>query len=142
MGMYTGLRVKCLVKEEYRHMVNKVSQGQEWDNFSDRFSFLKKYVEQERAEFIPNGTLCYMPDEWHEESEFDDEFNKNTGVWKFQCSLKNYNMEIEQFLNDVLPNIIESAEHIEYFYEEWDESVLYEFVDGEIVKSSSRGISY
>ena len=56
----------------------------------------------------------------------------DTGYWTFQCSLKNYEGEIEQFFSDVLVNIISDSEHIEYFYEEWDESKYYEFVDGTI----------
>lgn len=149
MGMYTGLRVKVKVKEEYRQMVKEINEGEEWNQFAEQFSFLSSYATQRRAEFIPRGTLSYMPDSWEignfprqvATDGFDRNLEEETGYWSFQCSLKNYNEEIEQFLKEVLPVIISEAKHIEVLYEEWEKSILYEFVDGEI-KVSGKTINY
>ena len=63
---------------------------------------------------------------------FERNIDIETGYWTFQCSLKNYEGEIQHFFNEVLPNIIREAEHIEYLYEDWDESTMYDYIDGEI----------
>ena len=138
MGMYTGLRVKVTVKEEYRGMINEINNGAEWREFSTRHPFVAEYARLGRSEFIPSGMISYMPDYWETEDYeatdgFDRKIDMETGYWTFQCSLKDYENEIEKFLDEVLPNIITSSEHIEYFYEEWDSGRLYEFVDGKLV---------
>lgn len=138
MGMYTGLRVKVTVKDEYRNMISAINEGAEWGYFSKQYPFIAEYAKLARSEFIPSGSLCYMPYSWetkdYEPTDgFDGNLNMETGKWTFQCSLKNYENEIEKFLDEVLPNIITSSEHIEYFYEEWDSGRLYELVDGKLV---------
>lgn len=150
MGMYTGLRVKAVVKKEFRQMIGEINDGADWGDYVEQFPFLTPYSEQSRAGFIPRGSLAYMPDSW-EDGEFPnytdtDGFERNidmsTGYWTFQCSLKNYGQEIQQFFKEVLPEIIESAEHIEYFYEESSRSTFYGLVDGEITESNREGIQY
>lgn len=140
MGSYTGLRVKVTVKEEYRPMIKAIHEGADWNDFSEQFPFLSAYAKQDRAKLIPRGGLCYMPSSW-ETGEYPNEvatdgFERNidmeTGYWTFQCSLKNYESEIQQFFKDVLSKIISEAEHIEYLYEEWDENIMCDFLNGEI----------
>lgn len=150
MGMYTGLRVKVTVKEEYRLMIQDINDEASWSDYVVDFPFIKDYAEQARAEFIPRGMLSYMPDCWEEGTfpnqvatdGFDRDIDLQTGKWTFQCSLKNYNSEIEQFLNEVLPNIISEAEHIEYFYEDYKVSRMFDFADGKIIENYSGGIRY
>lgn len=150
MGMYTGLRFKGYVKEEYRQMIQEINGDGEWSEFIKQFPFLKDYASQDRAEFIPRGALSYMPDSWEagifpnqiDTDGFERNIHLETGYWTFQCSLKNYNEEIEQFFSEVLPKIIDSAVHIEYFYEEWDRSIFYELKDGGIIESDQQGILY
>lgn len=138
MGMYTGLRVNVTVKDEYRKMIRAINGGEEWLQFSCEYPFLADYATLGRSDFIPHGMLSYMPYSWETEDYratdgFETGINMITGKWTFQCSLKNYENEIEKFLDEVLPNIITSSEHIEYFYEEWDSGRLYELVDGKLV---------
>lgn len=145
MGMYTGLRVKVTVKEEYREMIDDINDGASWSDYTKQFSFLADYAKQGRAEFIPRGSLSYMPDCWevgdfpnsYPSDGFNRSINLETGYWTFQCSLKNYESEIEQFLEEILPFIISSSEHIEYLYEEDYEGTLYELKEGKIVDSGN-----
>lgn len=157
MGMYTGLRCKMFVKKEFREELLRLhSEGYEWE--SSNIDFMRGFGRFGRASFIPCGSLSYMPDEWEDipkkedgspdywngkaTDDFEREFNVETGYWSFQCSLKNYENEIEAFFEEVLPEITESIEHLEYFYEEWTSSILYELVDGKIVQSGKKGIKY
>lgn len=149
MGMYTGLRIKAIIKEEFRQMISEINNGADWGDYVKQFPFLKDYSEQSRAEFIPRGGLSYMPDEWEsgtfpnytDTDGFERNIDTNTGHWTFQCSVSTGNV-IKQFFEEVLPKITESAEHIEYYYEEWSRSTFYELVDGKIIESSREGIQY
>lgn len=66
--------------------------------------------------------------------DFERQFNTVTGFWAFQCCLKNYDKVVEHFLTDVLANIIQSSQHIETKHEEDEESKMFEYVNGEIVR--------
>lgn len=147
MGMYTGLRFKGIVKEEFRKGFEIIALNGDWESHNN--PRLKQFGEVDRASFIPCGSLAYMPDEW-EEGEYPDEvatdgfnrtYDEDTGYWAFQCSLKNYSNTIEMFFK-LLPYFIESIEHCEYFYEEFDWSWKYELIDGEVRKTSSEFIQY
>lgn len=159
MGMYTGVRMKVFVKPEFRELIQSINRGAEWSDFIDEYPFLNHYASFGRAGFIPRGTLCYMPDSWEDIPKdakgkpdyfkakatdgFERKIDINSGLWTFQCSLKNYEREIECFFAEVLPNIIESAEHIETFYEENSVSTMYDFVDNKIIVSTDKeGIRY
>ncbi|MEK5071782.1 hypothetical protein [Sporosarcina sp. FSL K6-1508] len=141
--MYTGLRIKVTVKKEFRQMINKINNEEAY--FSDyvvHFSFLDKFTKIKRSDLIPTGTSAYMPTGW-ETGEylneqaidgFERKIDMNTGVWTFQCCVKNYDKLIEHFFTDVLANIIVSAEHIESKFEEDNNSIMYKYIDGEIVR--------
>jgi hypothetical protein len=158
MGMYTGLRCKVIIKPEYREefglLHNKL--GYEWAK--SKFGFMREFGQLSRASFIPRGALSYMPDSWEnvpkkangdydwmnatDTDGFERQFNTETGYWAFQCSLKNYEDEIENFFENVLGNIAEEVIHLEYYYEEWESSTFYKLVDGKIVESEQERITY
>ena len=171
MGMYTGLRFKGVVKEEFRKGFACCALYGDWD-LSENPKLRQFGEDVGRSGFIPCGSLAYMPDEWekdyvdengnkHPEYEqdigrpieevyflrqtptdgFDRTWNEETGYWTFQCSLKNYESEIEAFF-ELLPYFIESVEHCEYFYEEDEWSYRYELIDGKMVMTSDRFIQY
>jgi hypothetical protein len=156
MGMYTGLRFKAVVKPEFIQMIEKMMEERlDWEelfNLYPQRQFLKEFSKYPRSRFIPYGSLSYMPRSWEtNESDwklrtptdgFETEYNKLLRVWSFQCSLKNYESEIEAFLNLIVPNIIETSLHIEYYYEEWARSKFYEIVDGKVKESDREGILY
>lgn len=150
MGMYTGVRFKGVVKEEFRKDFEAIALRGEWENSAvEKF---KKFSRFDRSSLIPRGSLAYMPDSWekyyiNEKGEkeidfadyyklvdtdgFDRTWNEDTGYWSFQCSLKNYSDEIEEFIK-LLPYFIESIEHLETYYEEDQYSIKYELKDGKI----------
>ena len=102
----------------------------EWDKSTD--PVFKKFGEIFRASFIPCGMLSYMP--WRDnDPEFKRAWDASTGRWVFQCSLKNYENEIEQWF-EILPYFIEKIDHLEYLYEEDDASTMYGLVDGKVVR--------
>lgn len=157
MGMYTGIRFKGYVKPEFREDFENIALNGEWE--SSRDSILQSFSSFYRASFIPCGSLSYMPDEWEEHDNrykeyswewfdsakdaggFNRTWNKETGYWTFQCSLKNYESEIEAWF-DILPYFIEKIEHLEYFYEEFEYSRKYDLVDGKIVCVNDEFIKY
>jgi hypothetical protein len=139
MGMYTGLRFKGIVKKEFRKDFKDIAMNGEWGNSKDiRFADFGKVS---RASFIPCGALAYMPNEWENTDGFERTYNEESGFWSFQCSLKNYNDTIEEFLA-LVPYFIESVEHCEVFYEEWIYSEKYEMVGNIIVLTNDKFIQY
>lgn len=129
MGMYTGLKVTAKIKQEFVEELRKVLSSDidyAWKNVDlERFPFVEKYANLYRSDFIPFGAVCYMPSDWDKENSFEN------GVWKFCCSLKNYDGEIEIFLKEVLVEICEWAK-IERLYEEETVSALLEIEQGNL----------
>ena len=131
MGMYTGLRVKAKIKEVFLQELEGVLSARDSETWKEpwsvvdfvKFPFVEKFSKMGRSSMIPYGAICYMPGHWEHVNTFEG------GVWTFCCSLKNYNNEIEFFLNDVLVNIAEWA-HVEKLYEEETVSALFNIHDG------------
>lgn len=149
MGMYTGLRFSGIVKKEYREDIRKITEGARWEECENEM--LNRFRLTDRSNFIPNGALCYMPMEWEDpnaladaEYDFNNRINMETGLWNFQCSLKNYSNTIEIFLKYVAAEICEAVNHAEVFYEEDEYSTFYKFepecevVDGKAVVVSNN----
>lgn len=158
MGMYTGIRFKGYVKEEYRDSFEDIALNGDWGS-SDVSAFRDFGECFNRASFIPCGSLAYMPDKWERYDnnleKYSDEWfmsaidtdgfhrtwNKESGYWTFQCSLKNYEDEIENWF-ELLPLFIEEIEHLEYFYEEWNYSHRYELIDNKVICTNKNFIKY
>lgn len=147
LGMYTGIRFKGIVKLEFRKEIIGIAMFGEWENTKP--DFFREFGKLERSSFIPRGGLSYMPSEWEEgtfpNQRATDGFNKtydeHTGYWSFQCSLKNYESEIEKFF-EIIPKFIEKIEHLEYYYEEWKFSERYDIVDGKVKMVDGQFIRY
>ena len=129
MGMYPGLKVTAKIKQEFvEELSNVLSSDADyvWKTVDlERFRFVEKYANLSRSNFIPFGAVCYMPSDWDNKNSFEN------GVWKFCCSLKNYDGEIEIFLKEVLVEICEWAK-IERLYEEESVSALLEIEQGNL----------
>lgn len=145
--MYTGIRFKGYVKPEFRKEFSKIATSGEWG--SAETNFFCNFGEISRSGFIPCGMLCCMPDEWEEgdypnekgTDGFDLTYNENSGYWAFQCSLKNYEDEIECFFN-MVPKFIDKVEHLEYYYEAWSFSKRYDILDGKVKMVDAQFIEY
>jgi hypothetical protein len=140
MGMYTGIRFKGYVKSQFRNNFENIAIRGLWNESEDEI--FKEFGKIGRSSFIPCGCLSYMPDKWESEpfdeygdgiptDGFNRTWNKETGYWTFQCSLKNYNSEIEEWFK-IVPYFIEKIEHLEYFYEEWTYSKQCDLIDDEV----------
>lgn len=144
MGMYTGLRFKGVVAPEFRVMFRSIAMSGMWDKSLD--PNFRNFGNLSRASFIPCGMLSYMPDSWESSTGvatdgFERDYNVETGYWAFQCSLKNYEEEIEDFL-ELLPYFILSVEHVEVFYESWEYSKKYDLIKGRIELVNPKFIKY
>lgn len=101
MGMYTGLRGKIVLKD---NELSKVIIEKDFDWGAIRNSYydqtISAWANVGRCNFIPFGAVCYMPDSW------GDWFQTVDGLTlTFCCSLKNYEQEIQTFIDKVLPEI-------------------------------------
>lgn len=115
MGMYTGLRAKVIVKEQYRSGIAALSEGYGWDH---RLPGVAKWLEYDRHNFIPFGGLSYMRLDFSPTGESFNKFDEKSGLWEFYCSLKNYNDEIEYFVPMVLMRICSEFIFCQSLYEE------------------------
>ena len=143
MGMYTGLRFKGIVKEEFRNEFEDIALEGNWEESNNEV--FRNFGGVSRADFIPCGSLAYMPDEWGDDYDatdgFDRTYDKSSGRWTFQCSLKNYDNTIQKFL-DIVPYFIEAIEHAEVYYEEWCYSNKYELVNGKMELTDDKFVKY
>lgn len=143
MGMYTGVRAKLVLKDEWVPIIMQVNEGVDWaeverttsGNLSKQYAInrliqiCREWGQVRRSGFIPCGGLSYMP--WEsDDPEWTRRIDGNT--WIFQCSLKNYENEIETFFEQYLPHMIQFVIHLEYRYEEWENSQFWELVDGKL----------
>lgn len=143
MGMYTGVRAKLVLKDEWVPIIHQVNEGEDWDKIElvssgelskqyalkRQLELCKQWGQIRRSSFIPCGALCYM--DWKDDDpEWERRIDGN--VWIFQCSLKNYDQEIETFFEMYLPHMIQFVIHLEYRYEEWEQSQYWELVDGKL----------
>ena len=130
MGMYTGLRGSIKFKPKVDSLMSIWFQEDFdgdisffWDDVLRDFkenTDVKVFLSKCRRSFIPFGAVCYMPSNWDESGE--TKFLE-IGVMSFTCSLKNYDSEIEAFIN-ILPHIADGW-LLEKRYEECEESTFY-----------------
>lgn len=138
MGMYTGIRFKGYVKQEFKEIFNDIALYGDWEE--SNISEFNEFGNIPISSFIPCGVLSYMPDEWDNDS-FNRSYDKNTGFWKFSCSLKNGDNTIEHFI-ELIPFFIETVEYFEYYYEEWEYSQKWELIDNQMIKINNEFIKY
>ncbi|MNF96314.1 hypothetical protein D3C85_384880 [compost metagenome] len=119
MGMYTGLRGKILLKNNKLSSVI-IQKDFRWEEVAGTIcdETISKWADVGRCNFIPNGSVCYMPASWGEG------WSVEGNVLTFTCSLKDYCGEIKAFVNKVLPHIAD-AWNLEEFYEESTYSLLF-----------------
>lgn len=141
MGMYTGLRFKAKLNMKglkAARILTAPSGSWKTVKTKVRGLDLDDWLTVDRCDLIPRGAICYMPKDWswgeldpevhHYDTEevcFAAHINRlEDGVWVVSCSLKNYAREIDQFLLNVLPQLIAEPCTAEYLYEENDEPTV------------------
>lgn len=122
MGMYTGLRGTVIIKEQYRGRMESMINGDGDPSWAKSFGdideeFIQQYIGLDRADFIPHGAVCYMPEFWCD-NDGGCGFDENLGIFTFNCSLKNYSDEIGSFLR--MLRVIADNWEIQELYEEND----------------------
>lgn len=144
MGMYTGLRCKVIIKEEYREdieiIVNNYNSDYEFRNKLKSELLKDFYFNISRATSIPHGNIEICKSTWGDDNKygFQKFFDINTGLLKFECSLKNYDNTIEYFLDNILTKICNKSFHIEVLYSEWESSLLYEIKNNNLCELNNR----
>ncbi len=134
MGMYTGVRSRVKIKPEHRDAIKKLHDYGDWTVVS--VPNVIDWIMHGRCGFIPFGVLAYMPDDFGEPSkeggsEFDGEW------WTFSCSLKNYENEIEFFMENIMCHLVEEVDYCESLYEEYPLPDISQF-DSQVVNQESR----
>jgi hypothetical protein len=117
------------VKPEYRAAIQKLhddrntpSDESAWEELlwlHPDCKAIRTWAEQSRCDFIPFGGLAYMPEDFSKTGESYSEYDPQTGVWEFVCSLKNYSNEIKVFHDTIVAELIESIEYSQHLYEEY-----------------------
>lgn len=126
MGMYTGVRFKTQLTPEARKVIewcqeDRWSRG--WEQAAAHFhlAWIDEWVNFRRCNFIPWGGVCYLQ-HWVD----NDGYSKLDGEnWEVLCSLKNYEGEIDYFLEKILPRMIIKSTEVEVRYESSDSSHFY-----------------
>lgn len=137
MGMYTGFRAFVTILPQYRPglallHVRKKPDGSwvsdPWCRVHAAFPYFPGvgiWKHFARNTFIPFGALSSMPDHFSEKGRAYSDYDPDTGRWVFCCSLKNYEDEIETFVDLVLAHIVESVSYCESLYEEDETPIKY-----------------
>ena len=129
--MYTCLRFVGEVKEEYIdeiEMLFNANNGKEtewkgWEHFAYSHPFAEPFSKLWRADFIPFGAMTYYNrDKFTSVGDIDTLTFSNVieeRTWVFQCDLKDYDGEIDMFLETIAKEICDRF-IATIWYEEWD----------------------
>lgn len=146
MGIYIGLRCKIKIKEEFVNALKELeSLSYEWSKHS--MLEFKKFGELDRATSIPRGALAYMPYCWEKLKigkdiyDFKRNFDKESRIWSFQCSLDSSD-EIEYFIKNIVPLITEDIIHLEEYHENSVTSVIYKMDKNKNIHRIDEGYRY
>lgn len=155
MGMYTGLRFKAVIKEEFREAIKEfMEEGLDWDQMKAYYPSLEPLTVMEgysRGDFIPHGSVELTAWEikdatskfgYRTPSEWLRNYDEKTGIRTFQCSLKNYDSTIDYFLENVAAKIVEEVIHIETLYEGDRYGTFYKLENEELIRYENKEIDY
>lgn len=110
MGDYTVFICDVQVRNEYQPLIERLFKSQSWDEAVKEYPGLNldNWLKLRRRDFIPYGSISsynesYVNMIWWKK----DRFSFENGRWAFVCDLKNYENEIETFVNIVLSKIVD-----------------------------------
>ena len=100
MGMYTGLRfeakLKPFVADAIDLILSEENQYSMWDALAGVIPIDRKWLNVGRKDFIPFGSMSYMPDDWYHRNDI----YRHDQRWFVCCSLKNYEGEKLAIFNE------------------------------------------
>ena len=147
MGMYTCLQFIGVVKKEYEKFVKKIVEIDDcedfnWNDYVEKYPFLENFVKKPRSCMIPYGCFTSynerklgIKDTNHNEliaSWFND-FVNTEYTWTFACDLKDYDDEIETFIEEVAVNLCDNFIALQW-YEETAFPTIYFYENGKLEK--------
>ena len=144
MGMYTCLKFTGMIKKDFEDEMKNLLNTEidyNWRDFAKKYPFAEEFSELPRADFIPFGAITpYNEDKVGCENPkrsiiAGDDSSDPYGYRKtlvFTCDLKNYDDEIEEFIEEVAVNIFDKF-IAEKWYEEFAFPTIY-FYDGKELK--------
>lgn len=103
MGNYTALIATIELNEEGKLVVPDYLKSREWKLLGERHPDLR-FLKLPRRNMIAFGGSAYFDDVPYY-TMHENRRDVNDGVWKFRCSFKNYDKEIETFKDEVIPII-------------------------------------
>ena len=103
MGMYTYFEFIGELKKEFVNDVKELFvdtyDKEAWDEFAKRYKFAKEFAKLPSANFIPFGAVlstCISSGNYRDFIGY---------TWCFNCELKNYDNEIDTFLQQIARKI-------------------------------------
>lgn len=121
MGMYTTLYFKARIKKEYTDLIENYGLDGEWKDCGH--PLLEQFGNGDRrASFIPNGAVDYN---CVKGSGRINEWLPQFRLWEVQCSLKNYDATIDDFL-DIFADMIDNLYECVMIVEERGGDVMYD----------------
>ncbi|CDQ41861.1 hypothetical protein [Virgibacillus salexigens] len=142
--MFTSIRAKMFVKDEYQPLIDRLMNNSEimqWSQLHSTLPFVQQYAKVPRSGHIPFGALTYAPSEWgvYDKTHgfnvhvmYEPSFERLTGLWTFQCSLRDKANTIDQFMDLIVNNIVDQIIHLETKYEGDNYSNIYNFVNNSV----------
>lgn len=134
MSEYVGLRVKGVVKEECRNLVNELMYGDynvaEMYAMNPEYECLKGLSESWISDSFPWIPLTCMPDSW--DGEFRTDYDERSGDCSIVFSTTNRHDEINIVVDELLPFIFDEA-YIEVLHEYSGRGVIYQIENGRCV---------
>lgn len=131
MGMYTGLKVKAVLKNKFVSPMKKVIENGKFSFLESsmtesELNILKEYTQVERhnhvMSLVGQGTFNNYKnlnqENWDLEGDGPSRVEGN--VLLIHGSLKNYDSVIDRFIQDILPIICEKIVYAQSWYEESD----------------------
>jgi hypothetical protein len=142
MQTSTGIRCRVQIKDEWIPIWKQLLENNiTWNRLNCNSLKVKHYVsewsKEARSNLIPFGLVtCYR---WIEDSaNWQRKVDGNT--IQFQCSLKDYDNEINKFIEIILSNMVCSIDHLEVMREGDEQSIIYELIYGEIKQKGIKSI--
>ena len=116
--MYTTVKCSAVVHPNYRQCIKTLFDSHSWKEVEKQYPGVistKSLVG--RASTIPFCTSAYIPESWNN-GEQCHYYNETNGNWLFICSLKNYENDIEVFIENVMTKVCSRVYRFTSLYEE------------------------